>query len=148
MQVRLATQEDAVVIADFNKAMALETENKLLNDETITLGVKNLILQPQYGFYVVAEIDKEIVGSLMITYEWSDWRNGLIFWLQSVFVKPTYRKQSVFKSMLSFVEQEATTKKSVGIRLYMDKENSKASKTYKKCGFAESNYLIFEKSIL
>ena len=148
MQIRLATPNDATVIADFNKAMALETENKILNDETILQGVQNLISQPQFGFYVVAEMDTEIVGSLMITYEWSDWRNGLIWWLQSVFVKPTYRQQHVFKNMLGFVEQQAVANKSVGVRLYMDKENLKASKTYAQCGFTQSDYLIFEKSMV
>jgi GNAT superfamily N-acetyltransferase len=145
MQIRFATPNDATIIADFNKAMALETENKILNDDTILQGAKNLISQPQYGFYIVAEIDNKIVGSLMITYEWSDWRNGIIWWLQSVYVSMSHRQQSVFKNMLSFVEQQAAAKKSVGIRLYMEKENLKASKTYTQCGFTQSDYLIFEK---
>jgi GNAT superfamily N-acetyltransferase len=147
MQIRFATPNDATTIANFNKAMALETENKILNDETILEGVKNLLLQPQYGFYLVAEIDHEIVGSLMITYEWSDWRNGIIWWLQSVYVKTSHRQQSVFKNMLAFVEQQAIAKKSVGIRLYMDNQNSNAAKTYERCGFTQSDYLILEKLI-
>ena len=147
MQIRLANNNDAVIISNFNKAMAFETEHKILNDFTALNGVNNLLLQPQFGFYVVAEIDCEIVGSLMITYEWSDWRNGLIWWLQSVFVKNEQRKKNVFKNMLLFVEQHAKKNNALAIRLYMEKENETAHKTYNRCGFQQTDYLIFEKLI-
>ncbi len=147
MTIRFSNLSDAPTIAVFNQAMALETENKILPDKLILDGVKNLMAQSQFGFYVVAEIENEIVGSLMITYEWSDWRNGIMWWLQSVFVKKEFRKQGVFKSLLQFVEQQAKEKNAVGIRLYMERENENAHKTYERCGFQLTDYCLFEKKL-
>ena len=147
MLVRLAKSSDANTIAIFNKAMALETENKNLPDETILLGVKNLMAQPQFGFYVVAEIENKLLGCLMITYEWSDWRNGIIWWLQSVYVKTDFRKQNVFKNMLQYVESKSQENNVASIRLYMEKGNRNAHKTYERCGFQETDYIMFEKLI-
>ena len=115
MQIRFATPNDATIIADFNKAMALETENKILNDDTILQGAQNLISQPQYGFYVVAEIDNEIVGSLMITYEWSDWRNGDFWWIQSVYVAPEFRERGVFRALYAHEIGHAVGNKALGV---------------------------------
>ncbi|MFM2225091.1 MAG: hypothetical protein RJA07_1293 [Bacteroidota bacterium] len=148
MQTRLSTVADAHIIASFNKAMAFETEQKKIDNELALLGVENLMNQPQYGFYVVAEINSEIVASLMITYEWSDWRNSLIWWIQSVYVKPENRRQSAFKCMLVFVEQLAKQQNINCIRLYMEKENRTAHQVYLQNNFIETDYLMFEKKIL
>ncbi len=145
MLIRKSNLSDAATIAAFNQAMAQETEHKILPNEIILNGVKNLMTQPQFGFYVVAETENEIVGSLMITYEWSDWRNGIIWWLQSVFVKKEFRQQGVFAALLKFVEAEAKKENAVGIRLYMEKKNHNAAKTYLQCGFKQTDYLLFEK---
>ncbi|MEY4875982.1 MAG: hypothetical protein RL708_1131 [Bacteroidota bacterium] len=147
MQTRLSTLADAPIIASFNKAMAFETEQKKLDNELALLGVENLMKQPQYGFYVVTEIDSEIISSLMITYEWSDWRNSLIWWIQSVYVKPEHRKQGAFKRMLVFVEQLAKQQNINCIRLYMEKDNRTAHQVYLQNNFIETDYLMFEKNM-
>lgn len=147
INTRLATLNDSKIIAAFNKANAFETEHKILQDDVAILGVENLIKQPQYGFYIVNEIDNEIISSLMITYEWSDWRNALIWWIQSVFVKPEFRNKGAFKSMLQFIENLAKEHHVNCIRLYMEKDNKIAHQVYLKNNFKTEDYLIFEKNI-
>ena len=148
MKIRFAELQDFDTIAFFNQAMAMETEQMKIENSVAIDGVRNLINQPQYGFYVVAEIETKIVGSLLITYEWSDWRNDLIWWIQSVYVKPEYRKMKVFKTLLNFIEEEAQLKNVSCVRLYMEKENRNAHQTYEHCGFNETHYRVFEKLIL
>ena len=91
LTIRKATLQDAEIIVKFNKAMALETEDKLLDDDTLTKGVNQLFDDPKKGFYLLAEADGQVAGQLMITTEWSDWRNGNFWWIQSVYVKPDFR---------------------------------------------------------
>ncbi|MEY2830639.1 MAG: hypothetical protein RIQ33_2497 [Bacteroidota bacterium] len=146
MQTRLATINDSPIISAFNKAIAFETEHKTLPDEIALLGVENLIKQPQYGFYIVHEIDEKIIASIMITYEWSDWQNELVWWIQSVYVKPTHRKQGVFKQMLLFIEQLAKQQSINSLKLYMEKENKVAHQVYLKNNFIETDYLLFQKN--
>jgi GNAT superfamily N-acetyltransferase len=147
MQVRLAKSTEAALIAEFNIAMAFETESKILNNDLALNGVKNLFAQPQFGFYVVAEHQSKIVASLMITFEWSDWRNEVIWWIQSVYVKPENRGQNIFGEMLHFIEKKATENGINTLRLYMDNENKKAHQVYLKNNFTETNYLLFEKKL-
>ena len=98
--IRPATPEDIELLADFNSKMALETEDKHLNPKLIFNGVTKLFDEPDSGFYTVIEVDGESAGGLMITTEWSDWRNGHFWWIQSVFIKPEYRRQGLFKKAL------------------------------------------------
>jgi GNAT superfamily N-acetyltransferase len=147
MEVRLAKSTDAALIAEFNIAMAFETESKILNNDLALNGVLNLFAQPQFGFYVVAELQSKIVASLMITFEWSDWRNEVIWWIQSVYVKSENRGQNIFGEMLHFIEEKATENGINTLRLYMDNDNKKAHQVYLKNNFTETNYLLFEKSI-
>jgi ribosomal protein S18 acetylase RimI-like enzyme len=145
MKVRVAIADDADTIIAFNRAMALETEGKKLILEVITRGVKNLLAQPQRGFYVVAEIEGLIAGSLMITNEWSDWRDGDFWWIQSVYVKPEFRKLGVYRTMYGFIQSLAADKPNVcGFRLYVERENENAQKTYRSLGMEESHYNIYE----
>jgi ribosomal protein S18 acetylase RimI-like enzyme len=145
MQIRLAAATDADTIIAFNRAMAMETERKKLTLDVITRGVKNLLAQPQRGFYVVAEIGGVSVGSLMITNEWSDWRDGDFWWIQSVYVKPEFRKLGVYRTMYGFVQSLAASKPNVcGFRLYVERENVNAQKTYGSLGMEESHYKIYE----
>ena len=145
INVRKAIPADAGTIADFNIAMALETENKELSPDKIRPGVRALFSMPEYGFYLVAEIDREVAGSLMITYEWSDWRNGFFWWIQSVYVKPEFRRQGVYQEMFSFIKELAGRNSEIcGCRLYVEHNNSIAQGTYKSLGMNETHYKMFE----
>ena len=130
---------------DFNKAMALETEGKHLGDEVLSNGVAAVFDDPQKGFYVVAEDDGQVVGGLLITFEWSDWRNGWFWWIQSVYVRPDVRGKSVYSKLYAFVKQMAAQNMNVcGFRLYVDRENEHAQRVYEKLGMELTNYLPYE----
>lgn len=145
MQVRLATPQDAPVLVEFNAAMALETEQKELLPEVIGAGVRSLLGNPSAGFYVAAEKDGRVVGSLMITKEWSDWRNGTFWWIQSVYVRPELRRQGVYKLLYRHVQKLAAGDPAVcGFRLYVEHENARAQATYQALGMKQTRYLVFE----
>ena len=144
MRIRLATPADAQVLVEFNAAMALETERKELLPEVIGAGVRSLLANPAAGFYVVAEQERP-VGSLMITKEWSDWRNGTFWWIQSVYVRPQFRRQGVYKRLYRHVQELAAHDSAVcGFRLYVERENSRAQATYDALGMKQTRYLVFE----
>lgn len=148
--VRQATSSDITAIAEFNQAMALETEDKILATETIEAGVGRMIQQPALGFYLVAEIEAdndtiEVCGCLGITYEWSDWRNGLFWWIQSVFIPENHRRKGVFGKLYEHVTGLAQEHKDVcGIRLYVERDNINAQKTYHALGMVETEYNLLE----
>lgn len=143
--IRLATPTDASIIAEFNTALAKETENIELNRERLQRGVESLLAHPTKGFYFVAENNDNILGQLMITYEWSDWRNATFWWLQSVYVHPNYRNQGVFRALYQHIESLARTCTDVcGLRLYVAKENLHAQKTYEALGMKQSHYQIMD----
>ena len=126
-------------------SMAWETERTALELATVRAGVANAMNRPEYGFYVVAEIGDMVVGCMMITYEWSDWRNACQWWIQSVYVAPTHRRQGVFKRLYAFVEESAMEQRGVcGLRLYVEKDNMKAMKTYRSLGMEPTDYLVYE----
>jgi len=144
MQIRLATLADAQVLVEFNCAMAAETESKNLLPEVIGAGVHSLLGNPAAGFYLLAEHDSA-VGSLMITKEWSDWRNGTFWWIQSVYVRPEFRRQGVYKNLYRHVQQLASKDPAVcGFRLYVERENERAQATYGALGMKQTHYLVFE----
>lgn len=143
--VRLARPEDAKTIADFNQKMAMETEGKSLPEETIQAGVSNLFKRPEMGFYVVAESAGQVVACLMITHEWSDWRNGLFWWIQSVYVDSDYRRLGIYRRMYEFVKAEAQNHPDVwGFRLYVELENTRAQATYESLGMERCHYHMYE----
>lgn len=145
LSFRRGETRDAGAIADFNAAMAFETEGKELIPEVIGAGVARLIETPSLGFYVVAEHRGDVVACLMITNEWSDWRNGLFWWIQSVYVKKEFRRQGVYRRMYEHVRALAQGDASVcGFRLYVEKENETAHATYSSLGMKETGYLIYE----
>ena len=144
MRIRLATPADAGVLIEFNAAMALETEGKELLPDVIGAGVRSLLGNPAAGFYLLAEEDSA-VGSLMITKEWSDWRNGTFWWIQSVYVRPQFRRQGVYKNLYRHVQELASKDPAVcGFRLYVERENERAQATYSALGMKETHYLVFE----
>jgi ribosomal protein S18 acetylase RimI-like enzyme len=145
IRIRRGDLRDADVIADFNRAMALETEGKKLMAEVIGAGVVSLINNPALGFYLVAEESGEIIASLMITTEWSDWRNGIFWWIQSVYVRPESRRKGVYSTLYQYVRDLATREPGVcGFRLYVEKDNLNAQLTYKKLGMQETDYKVYE----
>jgi GNAT superfamily N-acetyltransferase len=150
--IREATAADAPVIVDFNSRMAWETEHKRLDPATLNAGVEAALRQPLYAKYFVAELTEPegndgpvIVGQLMLTYEWSDWRNGLFWWVQSVYVRKESRRGGVFRMLLGHVEGLARSSPDCcGLRLYVEHENQAAIATYRRLGFVPSGHLLYE----
>ena len=147
MNIRTAQKKDIDFLVDFNQAMALETEGKLLDGETLRSGVEAVFADSKKGFYVVAEMGEAIIGGLMITYEWSDWRNSWFWWIQSVYILPEHRGKGIYRMLYDYVKQKADTEKNIcGFRLYVEKENENAQKVYEKLGMEASHYLMYEAS--
>jgi ribosomal protein S18 acetylase RimI-like enzyme len=145
MQIRTGQTTDLQALVNFNQAMALETENLQLDSDTLTLGVSTLLDHPEKGCYLVAELGGEIVGSLMVTFEWSDWRAKNYFWIQSVYIRPENRRQGIYGKLYQAVKDLA--KKQGGaasFRLYVENENIAAQKTYEALGMEQSYYLMYE----
>lgn len=143
--IRKANINDVDTIAKYNYNLAKETECIELNLETLTSGVRNLIIDSTKGQYYVYEIEGKIVGQIMYTYEWSDWRNGSFLWVQSVYVNKNHRRKGIFKELYNYVRQIADTNEDiVGIRLYVEKENISAKSTYKSLGMIECEYHMYE----
>jgi len=145
MIIRQALSQDAAELAEFNINMARETDGIELKPEVIAMGVKTLIKNPQLGFYLVVELDNGIQASLMVTTEWSDWRNGMFWWIQSVYVRSAYRRQGLFRELYERVKELAEQDPSVcGFRLYLDGDNSVAQKACLALGMRETEYKMFE----
>ncbi|MDP3759260.1 MAG: N-acetyltransferase [Ramlibacter sp.] len=146
LTIRKAEPRDAAAIARFNSAMALETEGKALLPERVNPGVQRLLGDPSLGFYVVAEqAGSGVVGSLMVTNEWSDWRNGLFWWIQSVYIVPAARRQGVYRALYDFVRDMARADPGIcGFRLYVEKDNAAAQRTYSALGMEPTDYLVYE----
>jgi ribosomal protein S18 acetylase RimI-like enzyme len=145
VSIRPATLSDVDIIAEFNLALAKETENLALNKERLMNGILSLLMDASKGFYLLAEFSGEPVGQLMITYEWSDWRNGSFWWIQSVFVRPEMRGKGVFTSLFQNIEERAKNSTEVcGLRLYVDHTNRRAQRTYERLGMTKSHYEMHE----
>lgn len=147
--IRRGQREDWPALVDFNCRMAMETEGKTLDQATVTKGVQALLSDERRGFYVLAEADEngalKIAGSLMVTTEWSDWRNGVFWWVQSVYIRPEYRRQGIYRRLYQHVKQLAAEAGDVcGYRLYVEKENEVAQRTYESLGMDETYYLMYE----
>jgi GNAT superfamily N-acetyltransferase len=149
MTIRDAHSGDLEALVDFNLAMALETEAKQLHRDTVRAGVVGCIKVPARGFYLVAECDGQVIGSLLITREWSDWRNADFWWIQSVYVMPEFRKSGVFRALYAEARQRALDSGQVcGLRLYVEKHNLSAQAVYKRIGFSETHYRFFEEEFM
>ncbi len=145
VQIKMATEENREIIADFQMKMAQETEGLVLDKETLNEGIIHVLRDSEKGKYFVAEVEGKVVASLLITFEWSDWRNKWVLWIQSVYVLPEYRKQGVFKNMYDHVRKWATDDNEVaGIRLYVDKTNRRAINVYRKLAMNSDHYRLFE----
>jgi GNAT superfamily N-acetyltransferase len=144
ISVRKATPDDAAVITAFQEKMAWETEELKLNKELVSMGVNAVFEKNERGQYWVAVNDNEIVASLLITYEWSDWRNCNIWWFQSVYVLPEFRRSGVFRTMYNHIRGEADIEKAGGLRLYVETNNLKAQQTYDAMGMQSHHYKMYE----
>ncbi|WP_413731566.1 MULTISPECIES: N-acetyltransferase family protein [unclassified Shewanella] len=147
MLLRKGTPKDTEALVAFNQAMAQETEGLALDSDTLSRGVSTLLENPAKGFYLVAEIDGEIAGSLMVTYEWSDWRAADYFWIQSVYIKPEHRRKGIYRAL--YQEVKALAERQGGaasFRLYVEQENSRAQQTYQSLGMSQSHYLMYEEN--
>lgn len=145
MIIRPALAQDADELAQFNINMARETEGIELRPEVIGAGVRAMIENPQRGFYLVVELDNGIQASLMVTNEWSDWRNGNFWWIQSVYVRPEYRRQGLYRELYARVKELAEQEPGVcGFRLYVERDNRAAQETYQALGMQETEYRIYE----
>jgi GNAT superfamily N-acetyltransferase len=149
LNVRLARSEDAETIVSFSAAMALETEGRCLDLDRLHDGTIALLNCPDRGFFMVAELKwddrRQLLGQLMITYEWSDWRNGAFWWIQSVYVDPAWRRQNVYRRMHETVLATAKSSTNVcGVRLYVEERNGAAQAVYRRVGLTPSSYAIYE----
>jgi GNAT superfamily N-acetyltransferase len=146
MRIRPATAADLDVVCDFNARLAFESEGKTLDRSLLVPGVAALLADPTKGRYFVAEIEDRVVGQMALTFEWSDWRNGWFWWIQSVYVHPDHRRRGIFASLFRHLEEEARGEKDViGIRLYVEAENDAAHATYEKLGLKRTTYSVREK---
>ena len=145
IKVRPATAAEAGRIADFNRALALETEGVALHEPTVMAGVVALMGHPERGFYLMAEVDGAPAGCLLVTYEWSDWRNKMFWWIQSVYVKPEFRGRGAYSALDEKVKMLAAQAGNVcGLRLYVHKGNARAQEVYRSLGMEQTPYLVFE----
>jgi GNAT superfamily N-acetyltransferase len=142
--IRKAKPEDSESIIDFQQKMAWETEHLTLDPVILEEGVKAVFENPERGSYWVAEKDELVIASLLITHEWSDWRNSDIWWFQSVFVMPGHRRTGVFRSMYSFIRDEAERLGIAGLRLYVETNNHLAQRTYEALGMSSEHYTMYE----
>lgn len=153
LRIRLATADDLEILTEGNRALAAETEGKTLDSATLSAGVRRLLSKPSAGRYFVAELLQSqgdlpagaVVGQAMHTREWSDWRNGEWWWLQSVYVWPAMRRRGVFRALYEHLRTEArSTPDVVGLRLYVEQGNAAAQATYQSLGMASARYLVLE----
>ena len=145
IEITKAATLDLDDIANFQLDMALETEELKLEKETVKRGVEGLFNNLEMGFYLVAKENEKILGSLMVLYEWSDWRAGKVLWIHSVFIKKEFRQKGVYKSMYNYLQKMVIeTENYFGLRLYVDKRNENAQKVYQKLGMDNQHYDLYE----
>jgi len=145
LTIRPATTHDAATIAAFNHALAQESEGKTLDPQLVEAGVQAVLQDPDKGTYYLAEHEGQPLGQVMVTYEWSDWRNGWFWWIQSVYVVPPFRRRGVFRRLFDHLRQEARRRGNViGLRLYYDQSNEPALRTYLALGLEPTSYRVLE----
>ena len=148
VQVRTAEPKDVEAIAELNLAMAWETEHINLSPDTLVRGIQAVLDNPDHGFYVVAESDGHVVGCLLITFEWSDWRCGLFWWIQSLYIRPLFRRRGIFRRLHEFVKAEALHRSDVcGLRLYVEPSNQVAQRAYQQIGMHARSYRMYEQML-
>ena len=148
VRIRTAEPEDVEAIAELNVAMAWETERLNLSQSTLIQGVQSVLDHPDRGFYVVAESEGLVVGCLLITFEWSDWRCGQFWYIQSLYIRPLFRRRGVFRQLHEFVKAQAMNQPEVcGLRLYVEKSNRAAQHAYERIGMQAKAYKMYEQML-
>ena len=143
--IRRAKLADVDTLVEFNAAMARETEDKGLDLASLKAGISALLGDESLGFYLVAELGGQVAGQLMITTEWSDWRNAHFWWLQSLYIVPEHRRKGIFRQLYDYIRDAASQDGNVcGLRLYVERENVRAQQVYVNLGMAHSNYDMYE----
>ena len=144
LTIRPAAAGDLERIVLFNLALARESEGRELERSVLQRGVEAALKEPSLGRYFVAEQEGEIVGQLLVTSEWSDWRNGAIWWIQSVYVSKRFRREGIYARLHGYVRDLARQEKALGLRLYVENDNEPARSTYRALGMRESDYRLYE----
>ena len=144
IEIQPASSMDATKIAHFQVCMADETEDKQLDPQIVDAGVAQVLKDPSKGFYIVAKCDGETVGSLLVAYEWSDWRNSSMWYIHSVYILPEYRGRKIFSKMFEQVKQMATEQGAQYVRLYVETDNVHAQNVYQKLGMTRMQYYMYD----
>ncbi|MFP4368813.1 MAG: N-acetyltransferase family protein [Candidatus Kapaibacterium sp.] len=145
LKIRKAELDDIDIITDCNIALALETEGLNLDRRTVRHGVKRLLENGLMGFYLIAEVEGNPAGQLLITTEWSDWRDGILWWIQSVYVQPSFREKGIYGNMYKTVKEMASNNADIrGFRLYVEKGNRPAIAVYEALGMKETHYKMYK----
>jgi ribosomal protein S18 acetylase RimI-like enzyme len=149
-RIRRAVPADVDLLARFNQQMAQESEDKPLELARIEAGIHGLFERPNEGYYLIAETERaEPAGALMLTFEWSDWRNGRFWWIQSVYVRPEFRRTGVYSALHRYVRDAALADgEACGLRLYVERENTGAQATYRAHGMIETHYRLYEEEFV
>jgi GNAT superfamily N-acetyltransferase len=142
--IRRAVPEDRDIIVEYNRRMAEETEGLHLDLAILTKGVETALTDPNHCLYFVAEAEVGVIGQVMVTFEWSDWRNGRVWWFQSVYVAQEWRRHGVFRSLYEHVVQEGKRSGAIGFRLYAVSDNTRALDTYRSLGLSPTHYIVLE----
>lgn len=144
ISIRRAAPADLDAVAEFNRLLAWESEGKRLDPAVLRRGVAAVLADPHKGFYTLAEQDGAAVGQVLITFEWSDWRDGWYWWIQSVYVRAEARRGGVFRALFDHLQREAVADPTViGLRLYVERDNARGRRTYESLGMAEEPYLLY-----
>lgn len=153
--IRRALSRDVDDLVRFNAALALETEGKALDHQQLRLGVESLLQDAEKGWYIIAEgtrsdSSRQLVGQLLITFEWSDWRNAMFWWIQSLYVEPEHRQQGILRQLYQYVcdQAQASCDPICGVRLYVEKDNRTAQRAYQALGFHEAPYQVYEQEFV
>jgi GNAT superfamily N-acetyltransferase len=143
--IRDANELDVPLLVEYNKKLALESEGKILDDPTLIAGVRRGLTHPELARYFIAQAGGRPVGTTMLTFELTDWRDGVLWWLQSVYVEPEYRRHGVFREIYHHIEALARKHPDVrGLRLYVHRDNHRAMKTYENVGMSKAEYDLYE----
>ena len=146
ISIRQAVPADAAIVVEFNRLLAEESEGKTLDVAVLAAGVAAGLADPHKSIYFLAEEDGLALGQIMFTTEWSDWRNGWFWWIQSVYVRPEARRRGIFRALFEHVRQAALAAgDAIGLRLYVEQENHIAQQTYRHLGMDDAGYLVFER---
>ncbi len=146
ISIRRAVSSDLDVVVEFNRLLAEESEGKALDSQVLRRGVESGLADPRKSVYFLAEEEEQVLGQIMFTTEWSDWRNGWFWWIQSVYVRSDARRRGVFRALFEQVRQAALAERDViGLRLYVERENLAAQETYRNMGMDAAGYLVFER---